>query len=246
MIAGWGKNSSAQQTMERRLQSALTYEASVKGCAERYVGFDGAHEICVINQAVSAVCEGDSGGPLIASEDGGAVDIGIASYGFGPCSPRLPSVYTRVSGIAGWVQEQEASLSRLAPRPQAFAEFPGVYRTQAAGTTRIGLYVAQDGAHIDGLEITVHLTCQHNQIYDFSAPLDLYQPGWWPIRARVADGDFAFYDSHNRTRGVIVVHARFDELAEAEGTVSVRLLARNRRSGACSVQHLTFGAQAYY
>lgn len=50
-------------------------------------------------------CQGDSGGPLTVRDDqGGFVQIGIVSYGFGCAAPNLYGVYTRVSSYIPWIR----------------------------------------------------------------------------------------------------------------------------------------------
>lgn len=69
--------------------------------------FHAAIDYCVLDPPSykSGVCNGDSGGPLlIHTVTGAAVEIGIASEAFGHCSTRLPSIFTRVSAIAPWLE----------------------------------------------------------------------------------------------------------------------------------------------
>lgn len=50
----------------------------------------------------SAVCNGDSGGPLIVDSPRGDVVVGVVSYGI-DCFEAGPSVYTKVSAYTKWV-----------------------------------------------------------------------------------------------------------------------------------------------
>eukprot|EP01083_Nonionella_stella_P051128 135780_1 len=47
-------------------------------------------------------CQGDSGGPLIK----GSKQVGIVSWGIGCASDDFPGVYTRVSSVYGWIENE--------------------------------------------------------------------------------------------------------------------------------------------
>jgi len=56
-----------------------------------------------------SACSGDSGGPLVSYDsEGRPVQVGIVSWGFMPCGKGAPSVYTRVSSYADWINEKIA------------------------------------------------------------------------------------------------------------------------------------------
>lgn len=50
-------------------------------------------------------CQGDSGSPLVAEEDGNFVLTGIVSAGIGCGSKVYPGIYTRVSSYVPWILE---------------------------------------------------------------------------------------------------------------------------------------------
>jgi len=50
-------------------------------------------------------CKGDSGGPLIAPENGRYALIGVLSWGI-DCGPLYPEVYARVTAVKNWIQNE--------------------------------------------------------------------------------------------------------------------------------------------
>lgn len=64
-------------------------------------------------------CTGDSGGPLIEKRSGRHVQVGITSWGgqkYKPCAyPNLPGVYTNVSFVKDWIDEEICRLSSNPP-----------------------------------------------------------------------------------------------------------------------------------
>lgn len=51
-------------------------------------------------------CQGDSGGPLLKKEGSNFVQVGITSWGNDCAAANSPGVYTRVSAVKGWIDEQ--------------------------------------------------------------------------------------------------------------------------------------------
>lgn len=62
-------------------------------------------------------CQGDSGGPLLAKKnDGSYVQVGVTSFGNDCALPNSPGVYTRVSAVKKWIDEQICDLSDNPPK----------------------------------------------------------------------------------------------------------------------------------
>ena len=70
--------------------------------------------ICAgITSGARDACNGDSGGPLFMTGEGGPVQVGIVSWGEGPLDSNIAcghenayGVYTRVSSVRGWISEK--------------------------------------------------------------------------------------------------------------------------------------------
>jgi Trypsin len=69
--------------------------------------FQAKIDYCVLDPPSykTGVCHGDSGGPLIVhTATGDSLEIGIAVKGAPSCSTKAPSVFTRLSVIAPWLE----------------------------------------------------------------------------------------------------------------------------------------------
>jgi hypothetical protein len=60
-------------------------------------------------------CQGDSGGPLLLKVGDAYVQVGVVSFGNGCGLPNSPGVYTRISGVKDWLDEQMCILSDNPP-----------------------------------------------------------------------------------------------------------------------------------
>lgn len=107
-IAGWGVTRFNQRHLTEALRVADTVVQGARWCAREAPPFFARSEICTLDPSgyTTGACHGDSGGPLLAplGVGGELVEIGITVHGYGRCSTRLPSVFTRVAPIASWVQ----------------------------------------------------------------------------------------------------------------------------------------------
>jgi secreted trypsin-like serine protease len=108
LIAGWGKTDYKQQRPTEELRWANTVVQRASWCNRSARPFRAEDELCTIDPPSyqTGPCLGDSGGPLLARDAarGEFVQIGITSHGYGRCSTRLPSIFTRVDPIASWIQ----------------------------------------------------------------------------------------------------------------------------------------------
>ena len=127
-VAGWGINrfdGNDHAHIPNQLQSAVVPIDAAEGCREgvsRFYGFfDAARQLCTLDAPQFKVtpCNGDSGGPAIATRsDGTPVEVGIVSMGDFTCSPDSPAVYTRVDQISTWVKRWIDAVENGGPTPK--------------------------------------------------------------------------------------------------------------------------------
>ncbi len=229
-IAGWGRLYPGEKgPAPRRLQAAVSNVADPEMCSF-FRNFDSAHELCIEGGAV-AICDGDSGGPLITHD----IDIGIASYGPRERDCEYPEVYTRVASIEPWVREQEASLpSEAAAAP--LVDIPAEYESHR-GPFVAGL-VPEDGEHFQVTYLLVTLHCAHG--YIVTPRVEYSGSPLFPIVNRVAAGTLLLPSTRQFRRGTLNLKLRFDELGEAEGEINASYPSRSRKAKVCGARNLRF------
>jgi secreted trypsin-like serine protease len=84
-------------------------------------------------------CQGDSGGPLVVGDGVALRLVGVVSWG-DTCASNYPGVYTRMTAVTGFLQEQQA-LSSLAPTVP-----PGISVTALHDALRVTFTPANDGS----------------------------------------------------------------------------------------------------
>ena len=78
-----------------------------------YFGDVPDHMLCA-KESQRDACTGDSGGILIATNEGEDVPIGITSWGSG-CASNYPGVYARISQAKDWIEKQICQMSTTKP-----------------------------------------------------------------------------------------------------------------------------------
>ncbi|KAH8357936.1 hypothetical protein KR200_001375 [Drosophila serrata] len=113
ILAGWGLNKTGGSVQEQ-LQKVQLQVFSDKECSERHQVQLHDSQICAgLPEGGKGQCSGDSGGPLILTDNnGGSTQIGIVSWSKKPCArPPYPGVFTEVSAYVDWIVETVGSSS---------------------------------------------------------------------------------------------------------------------------------------
>ena len=133
-IAGWGETSGTALDPPTVLRQASTDVLDPTACATAWGDlFDPTAELCTLDPDQTAgACRGDSGGPLLADENGVTVELGLAIFVAEGCATDDPDVYTRADVIAPWVQSEIAALP---------------VTTTAVATTAVASPAARPSAH---------------------------------------------------------------------------------------------------
>merc|ERR1712141_54242 len=99
-ITGWGRLYGFGP-LPNILQEAKMNPLTLSECRNMWGNQISNFHICLLDQTnrQSGGCQGDSGGPLVcrANSRSSYVLAGVTSWGSGQCTPRQPSVYTRIS-----------------------------------------------------------------------------------------------------------------------------------------------------
>lgn len=138
-IAGWGRTYAGQTAVQAALQWAPTVVQSINYCANRAGGgyaYDSGTELCVANGPYNdtATCNGDSGGPLLATASNGTeMEIGITSAGPTNCNTDTADFFTAVLPIEPWIaSEVSAAAPTTAPTAPTAAQPPELPRMSRA------------------------------------------------------------------------------------------------------------------
>jgi secreted trypsin-like serine protease len=127
-ITGWGLTSTIHPKVSKRLRYASTVVQPAGWCKRHIRPFFPRWEICTIDSAhfTASGCFGDSGGPLMVPRPatGEMVEVGIVAVGDVRCSPRYPSVYTRVEALSGWLRSWIVAYSTAVVRAPALVSPP--------------------------------------------------------------------------------------------------------------------------
>merc|ERR1712038_575401 len=102
MISGWGSIDKIGGTSPNILQKLAVTVDKASHCHAN--GAIPGFHICARKDGSSA-CSGDSGGPLACKRDGTWYLAGAASYVWGGCSGRMPTVYSGVAYHREWIKE---------------------------------------------------------------------------------------------------------------------------------------------
>lgn len=168
-VAGWGIDridANDHAHIPNQLQSAVLPIVSAERCRDGvsrfYSFYDAGRQLCTLDapQFKVSPCNGDSGGPAIATlSDGTAVEVGIVSMGEFTCSPSSPAVYTRVDQISTWVHRWIDAVESGGPTPKVkvpIAHIPTLTRERAEELSFLVLEEAFKDRFVKGQEQAIH------------------------------------------------------------------------------------------
>jgi trypsin len=142
-IAGFGATSKDGSQMPNRMQEGRVPVTTDDYCAKAYGAgsFDPKTMVCAgYPQGGTDTCDGDSGGPLLASVGKGFRLAGATSFGDGCAQPDKPGVYARVAEgpIREWLKTAvpEAFASEPAAKPKKKRASRRCARRRAHGHAR--------------------------------------------------------------------------------------------------------------
>jgi secreted trypsin-like serine protease len=180
-IAGWGLTDGANpDSMPSQVQWATTVTQTPSTCtSEASLAksvFDPNGQLCAVDTPtfMSATCNGDSGGPILADyTSNDPIEVGITDWGGSNattnCDPTFPNFFARADSIsswaAGWVQTlappTPTPVPSPAPTPTPAAAGPrvGRYAGRTSQNTTVKLSVAPSGKTVRSLELTYRLRC---------------------------------------------------------------------------------------
>jgi secreted trypsin-like serine protease len=128
MTMGWGATFEGGRMNDELLYVRLV-ERAAPACKRIYDDYDDTQQLCVgSDRRGEDSCQGDSGGPIVAGEAEAMRIFGIVSYGRGCGRRNIPGVYTRVSAVASWIDEQAPILNGDVPPPPPPPPDPPVVR----------------------------------------------------------------------------------------------------------------------
>jgi hypothetical protein len=120
VITGWGIDDS-NNDLPYALQYGFSVVQSAGYCVENAAdlgaAFDPLQQLCAVDAPTDAdgTCNGDSGGPILATVGQTWVEIGLTSSGASNCSTALPGFFTRTDTIDTWIQDEIDQNAPAAP-----------------------------------------------------------------------------------------------------------------------------------
>lgn len=249
-VTGWGQTSAGEQRLTTALRWGPVVTQSSAYCAQQDGAagliFDSNSELCAIDPTNFTVggCHGDSGGPAIAEPTPtSVVEVGITSRGDAKCDTKVPTVFTRVDLVSGWVKHMIAAVvpSPTAPAPSApttpGGPQAGKYNgksSQQAG--HVSLRVTSGG--VRRLHVVFNLQCPRGRRGPLSGTSTWSRSN--PLALTVTDGVWGFSTTYtDPNRWHYSIKGSFRNPGTAAGTLTIT--THNRE---CTTRRVSWSAAA--
>jgi len=128
-VMGWGDTnlSDWDSDLSSKLMKVTVNVITNEVCGQSSDGRDDYYGQITNNMLCARVqgggkdaCQGDSGGPLVGTnDDGDLVQVGVVSWGIGCAEAAFPGVYSRVSRVWDWIEE-EVCANSASPIPEHY------------------------------------------------------------------------------------------------------------------------------
>lgn len=147
VITGWGIDDS-NSDLPYSLQYGFSVVQNAAYCAQNAADlgatFDPLQQLCAVDAPTDAdgTCNGDSGGPILATVGQTLVEVGLTSSGASTCSTGLPGFFTRTDTIDSWINDEIEQNAPAAPNPSppTTAPSPPTQPQVTRPTPRAGVY----------------------------------------------------------------------------------------------------------
>jgi secreted trypsin-like serine protease len=252
-IAGWGLTDGANpNSMPSQLQWATTVTQTSSYCTSKASlaksFFDPNGQLCAVDTPtfMSATCNGDSGGPILADyTSNDPIEVGITDWGGSNattnCDPTFPNFFARADSIsswaAGWVQTlapptpTPTPVPSPAPTPAATGPRVGRYAGRTSQNTTVKLSVAPSGKTVRSLELTYRLRCTKARPHSYSITKENF-----PIH-KLGFGA----NRQSRDGEIYTFNGRFTATGTVSGTMDTAW--QSRRYGTCNTPLIHWSAR---
>jgi secreted trypsin-like serine protease len=112
-VVGWGELQEGSGIFPEDLYEVEVPIVSRSTCNATYGAAFTQNMFCAgYSQGGKDTCQSDSGGPLMAIEQGKYVQFGLTSWGAGCAKPNFYGIYTRLSNFENWISSYTSGSTR--------------------------------------------------------------------------------------------------------------------------------------
>ena len=153
------------------LRKATTTVISNESCQQTWTGIVTNGTICSSGAGGKGSCYGDSGGPMILSQNGGSwIQIGITSFGRDRCELGYPDGFTRVQYYIRWIESITGMSIETTQSPTTTTTSTTMTRTTRA-TTVFTCQSKADGNYVNPNDCATFYICSNEAAYLFVSQL---------------------------------------------------------------------------